>query len=75
MMGTAALALLYFGAAATPPIDVGGGASAQQRLAEWQDSTVGIHTILIGDGEHADAQITALAKSGAAMVQEAPYRI
>jgi hypothetical protein len=35
-------------------------------LAKWPDSTVGIHTILIGDGSDTAAQIATLAKQGAA---------
>ena len=40
--------------------------AAATDLAKWPDSTVGIHTILIGDGSDTDAQISALAKQGAA---------
>ena len=33
-------------------------------LAPWVDSSVGIHTILIGDGEDTDAEIKAMATAG-----------
>ena len=36
------------------------------RLTPWVDSSVGIHTILIGDGQDTDAEIKAMATAGEA---------
>lgn len=58
-MGTTACACLAL------PVVVA-HAGDEPRLTPWVDSSVGIHTILIGDGQDTDAELKNMATAGEA---------